>query len=424
MNTPETLDALAYDMRAELTGGILPYWRDRTVDQDRGGFYGQITGREEVIPDAPKGAVLNARILWAFSKASRLLGDDNTYRRLAKRAYEYLDEHFWDRRYGGVYWMLDADGNPLETKKQVYAQAFVAYATAEYHRLTGCDEGLQRAIRLFRLIEEHAFDEKNNGYFEAYSRDWQLLADVRLSEKDANEKKTMNTHLHVLEAYTNLYREWPDSTLEAQLRGAVRLFLDTILDSETNHLIGFFDEQWTPRTGFISYGHDIEASWLLVEAAEALDDAALIEEAQTTALQMARATEAEGQDEDGGLFYEMDADGTLDDDKHCWPQAEAIVGFVNAHEISGERAFLDAAAACWAFTREHIVDSEHGEWFFSVSRTGYPHRDKNKVGPWKGPYHSTRACLEVIRRARSPDDPGSSGSSSAAEAPSLSTGST
>ena len=415
MKTTEALNVLAREMGRELTDGILPYWRERTVDREHGGFYGQIDGQDDVVADARKGAVLNARILWAFSAASRVL-DDDTYRPLADRAYAYLNEHFWDRQHGGVYWMLSADGEPVDPKKQVYAQAFATYAMAEYHRLTGRDESLERAVRLFRLIEEHAFDAEDGGYFEAYSRDWRLRADVRLSEKDANEKKTMNTHLHVLEAYTNLYREWPDSALEAQLRAAVRLFLDTFLDAETNHLIGFFDEQWTPRTGFVSYGHDIEASWLLVEAAKVLGDDALVEETQSAALRMARTTQAEGQDADGGLFYEMGVDGTLDDDKHCWPQAEAIVGFVNAYEISGEQAFLEAAAACWAFTQEHVIDAEHGEWFFSVSRTGVPHRDENKVGPWKGPYHSTRACLEVMRRAGKSGAHASSGPSSVAEA--------
>ena len=412
MPASRSLDVLAREMRRELTDGILPYWRERTVDREHGGFYGQIDGRGDVVEGALKGAVLNARLLWTFSAASRALdGDegrdgDATYRPLADRAYTYLNEHFWDRQHGGVYWMLHADGRPAETKKQVYAQAFVAYAMAEYYRLTGDDESLGRAVRLFRLIEEHAFDPEAGGYFEAYSRDWHLLADVRLSEKDANEKKTMNTHLHVLEAYAALYRVWPDATLGTQLRGIVRRFLDTILDAETNHLIGFFDEQWTPRSTAVSYGHDIEASWLLVEAAEVLGDDALLEETQAAALRLARATREEGQDDDGGLFYERTADGALDgaldDDKHCWPQAEAVVGFVGAYQLSGEQAFLDAAVACWEFTKEHVIDAEGGEWFFRVSRAGAPYDDENKVGPWKGPYHSTRACLEVARRATPP----------------------
>ena len=399
MPAPDVLSTLSREMRRELTDGILPYWRERTVDRERGGFYGRITGRDEVVADAPKGAVLNARILWAFSAASRVLEEDGAYRRLADRAYAYLNEHFWDPGHGGIFWMLRADGEPMETKKQVYAQAFAAYAMAEYHRLTGREGPLERAVQLFHLIEEHAFDAEAGGYFEAYSRDWRLLDDVRLSTKDANEKKTMNTHLHVLEAYANLYRAWPDPALGKQLRGVVRRFLDLIFDAETSHLIGFFDEQWTPRTGFVSYGHDIEASWLLVEAAEVLGDADLQEEARDAALRLARAARAEGQDEDGGLLYEVSADGTLDDDKHCWTQAEAIVGFIGAYELSGDEAFLDAAAACWSFTQAHVIDAEQGGWFFRVSRAGTPYREENKVGPWKGPYHSTRACLETVRRA-------------------------
>lgn len=396
--SPASLDVLAARLEAELTQGILPYWRSHAVDHQHGGFHGQITSRNEVVTHAPKGGVLNARILWAFSAAGRVLMHD-ACRPLADRAYAYLIEHFWDEAHGGIYWMLRHDGAPLETKKQVYAQAFAIYALAEYHRLTSDAAPLKRAIQLFRLVEEQAYDRVKGGYLEAYSRDWYLLDDVRLSAKDANEKKTMNTHLHVLEAYTNLYRAWPEPMLRTRLRSVVRLFLDTMLHSETQHLIGFFDEHWTPRSDFISFGHNIEASWLLVEAAHVVGDDALLEETRAAALRMARITRQHGQDEDGGLFYETRPNGALDDDKHGWPQAEALVGFVNAYQLSGDQAFLEAAAACWAFTQQHVVDAEHGEWFFRVSRAGTPYLEDNKVGPWKGPYHNTRACLEIMRRA-------------------------
>ena len=395
MEAPNALTILADDLEAELTQNILPYWRAHAVDQERGGFHGQITRRNEVVANAPKGAVLNARILWAVSAASRAL-DDDTYRPLADRAYEYLTTHFWDETHGGIYWMLRPDGTPLKTKKQVYAQAFAIYALAEYHRLTDEPEPLARAIQLFELLEEHAFDGAEGGYFEAYSRDWHLLDDVRLSAK---APKSMNTHLHVLEAYTTLHRAWPEPALKTQLRDLIRLFLDTILDAETHHVISFFDECWTPRSELISFGHDIEASWLLVEAAEVIGEAALLEETQAAAVRIARTTQDEGQDADGGLLYEIHADGTLDDDKHGWPQAEAIVGFVNAYQISGEQAFLDAALRCWDFTQQHMLDAAHGEWLYRVARTGAPYPDDDKVGPWKGPYHNTRACLEIMRRA-------------------------
>ena len=394
------LEALASSMRQELEDGILPYWQQHTVDHQHGGFYGQISSRGEVVANAPKGAVLNTRLLWTFSIASRMF-DEDRYRPLADRAYAHLKNHFWDEVHGGVYWMLRYDGEPLETKKQVYAQAFAVYALSEYHRLTETPESLEWAIECFRLLEEHAFDEEEGGYLEAYSRDWHLLDNVRLSEKDANEKKSMNTHLHVLEAYTNLCRVWPNSALKRQLRGVLRIFLDTIVDDETNHLIAFFNEEWEPRSTFVSFGHDIEASWLLVKAAETLGEERLLEETQAAALRIARVVREEGMDEEGGLFYEAEAVGTLDDDKHCWPQAEAVVGFVNAYQLSRKQSFLEAATSCWSFTQEYIIDREGGEWFFRVSRRGTPYYSENKVGPWKGPYHGVRACLEVMARADS-----------------------
>lgn len=398
MKSPDDFNTLAGELREELTSGILPYWRQTTVDRRHGGFWGRVSGDGIPAVEAPKGAVLNARILWAFSAAGRTLASDTDHA-LATRAWVYLREHFWDAKHGGVFWMLDCQGTPVETKKQVYAQAFAVYALVEYHRLTGESESLACAVSIFRLLEQHAFDARSGGYFEAYSREWTLLDDVRLSPKDANEKKTMNTHLHVLEAYTHLFRVWPDAALETQLRGLLRIFLDTILDAETHHVVSFFDERWRPRTDFISYGHDVEASWLLVEAADVLGDGRLQEEVRTAALRIAGTVQAEGQDEDGGLLYEAHADGRCDDDKHGWAQAEAIVGFVNAYQLSGDRTYLDAARACWDFTRAHVVDGEGGEWFFRVSRSGVPYRSENKVGPWKGPYHNTRACLEVMRRA-------------------------
>lgn len=397
MDAHALLCELRAEFEAELTGHILPYWGTRTVDAVYGGFVGRITAENVVEPEAEKGCVLNARILWTFSAAHRALGA-KAYQVLADRAYDYLVRAFRDRDYGGLYWMLDHAGVPSDERKHVYAQAFGVYAFTEYHRATGSEEALEQAISLFRLIEAHAYDTRYGGYFEAFSRTWELLDDVRLSDKDANEPKSMNTHLHVLEAYAQLYRAWPDPILGRRLAELVTCFEETILDPETHHATLFFDVDWTPRSQVVSYGHDIETGWLLLDAAEAVGGAELRERVAGRSVAIARATLEEGRDADGALFNERGPGGEHDTDKHWWPQAEAVVGFLGAYEESGDATFLEAARDAWAFTKRHLLDREHGEWHFRVSRAGVPY-DEDKVGPWKCPYHSARACLEVMRRA-------------------------
>lgn len=381
----------------ELTQHILPYWAARMVDHEQGGFLGRIDGHDRVHPEAPKGAVLNARILWTFAAVARVL-DDDAVRRLADRAYRYLLNRFWDPEHGGVYWTLQADGHPLDANKQTYAQAFAIYALAEYHRLTGDAEAKARAIRLFDLIEQHTVDAVHDGYVEVFDRAWHVLEGVPLSEKDLAAPKSMNTHLHVLEAYTNLLRIWPAATLRERLRGLLQRFLDTIVDPQTHHLRLFFKDDWMPVSDTISFGHDIEASWLLVEAAGVLGDPDLLAATRAVALRIADATLSDGIDADGGVLNEASPAGVFDDDKHWWPSAEAVVGLLDAYQLSGEARYVEAAAATWAFIQRVLVDREGGEWFFRVSRDGVPYRKEDKAGLWKCPYHNSRACLEIMAR--------------------------
>lgn len=383
------------ELYAELTERLLPFWADKALDERHGGFVGQITHHGTVVADAEKGVVLNARILWTFSAAHRLLGA-GAYRAEADRAFAYLDEHGWDAEHEGVFWSLDHRGEPLNTRKQTYAQAFAIYGLSEYYRATKATAALERAIRLFELIEAHAHDPQHGGYIEAFRRDWSALDDMRLSEKDLNAPKTTNTLLHVLEAYTNLYRVWPDDALRSQLTALTERFLDTVIDAETHHLRLFFDRDWSLQSTLVSYGHDIEAAWLLLEAADVLGDADLRARVRAATLAIARTTLREGQDADGGIFYETDS--ARDTDKHWWPQAEAIVGFLVAYQETRDAAFLDAAVAAWDFARRCVLDREHGEWFGRVSRDGVPYEDEDKVGFWKCPYHNARACFEAVER--------------------------
>jgi mannobiose 2-epimerase len=286
----------------------------------------------------------------------------------------------------------------LDTKKRIYAQAFTVYALAEYYHSTGDAGVLARALRLVEVIEAAGHDVQHGGYFETYERNWSLAVDQRLSDVDMDEKKSMNTHLHLLEAYATLLRLHEDATVRMRLRELIEIFLDHIIDPANHHFILFFDEQWRRRSNVISFGHDIEGNWLLCEAALILGDPALLEQIRKIAVKMARAVQEEGLDVDGGLMYEANPTGIIDTDKHWWPQAEAVVGFLNAYEISGQQQFLAAAQRSWAFIEVSIIDHQNGEWFWRVSKDGVPDNAEDKVGPWKCPYHNSRTCFEVMER--------------------------
>jgi mannobiose 2-epimerase len=384
---------------------------ENTPDFVHGGFIGRIDGQDQPHPEAPKGLVLNSRILWTFSAAWRSTGQW-IYRPIADRAYLYLLHNFLDREYGGAFWSLDAAGQPLDPRKQIYGQAFALYGLSEYYRTSGEKTALDEAISLFRLIEQHSFDPRQNGYFEAFARDWSLLEDVRLSDKDANDPKTMNTHLHILEAYTNLYHAWPDPLLQSRIIGLLDIFDRYITGAipghtaapgrsdPTAHLGLFFDTNWKSRSNLISYGHDIEAAWLLHEAALVINNNEWITKTSRLALRMAAAA-AEGLDTDGGLWYEQE-DGHLIRQKHWWPQAEAMVGFLQAWQLSGDAIWWQRSLDSWNFVKEHIRSPDGKEWYWGVEADNSPIPGQDKAGFWKCPYHNSRACLEIIRRLQEP----------------------
>jgi mannobiose 2-epimerase len=394
----EQISSLKETAFYELTEHILPFWMQRMVDMEQGGFYGRMNGKNQIIADAPKGGILNARILWTFSAAFNLLKDPQ-YRKIADYSADYIFSHFTDILNGGTWWSVKYDGEPLDTKKQVYSQAFFIYAMVEYYIASGKKEALSLAVNLFRLIEQYSFDQQKNGYFEAFDKNWQILDDLRLSEKDANEKKTMNTHLHILEAYTNLFRIWKDPLLKVKLHNLIRLFLDRFIHPQTSHLILFFDEDWVSKHDLTSYGHDIECAWLLHEAALVLDDDDLTKEVEKRCLLIADSV-TEGLQDDGSLVYERNnSTGHIDFDRHWWPQSEAVVGWINAWELSADETYLLKACKTFEYIREQLVDPLDGEWYWSIKADGSVNRKDDKAGFWKCPYHNSRMCMEVIRRA-------------------------
>lgn len=376
---------------------ILEYWLSKSLDYGNGGFFGDLDNDGLPVQGTVKGSVLNARILWSFSAAYKIK-PEKRYIAMARRAYAYIVGYFVDPVHGGVYWSVTAKGKPADEKKQIYALAFTIYGLAAYYEATQEAEALALAQKLFYAIEEHSFDKRRGGYLEAFTRDWKVIDDLRLSDKDANEKKTMNTHLHILEAYTTLYKIWPNAQLEQQLRGLIQNFEEYILNSKTAHLNLFLDEDWSVKSDTISYGHDIEASWLLVEAAEVLNDEELINRIKALAVAIAQAS-AEGLNADGSMNYEYEpAQQHLIDERHWWVQSEAVVGFYNAYQISKEQHFYDKALAAWNYTVENIIDHENGEWFWGRHGNGQLMEGYGKGGFWKCPYHNSRACMEMLSR--------------------------
>lgn len=401
------ISVLRNEMQDVVENNILRFWMARMVDHENGGFYGRIDGQEVLYRDAEKGAVLNGRILWSFSAAYRVLRKP-AYLEMATRAKEYVISHFIDKEYGGAYWSLDHKGQPLDAKKQFYAIGFVIYGLSEYARATGDDEALGYALQLFDCIEEHALDHEHNGYVEAQTRDWQPIADMRLSELDANYPKSQNTHLHIIEPYANLLRTLRSfssapcdqvARVEAALRNMIGIFTDKILNPETHHLDLFFDMDWTREAGRLeSYGHDIECSWLMHEAALVLGDAEVLQQVEPIVRMVAKASE-KGLRPDGSMIHEANLDtGRVDDDLHWWVQAENVVGWFNIYQHFGDESALDKAMRCWHYIKTQLIDWENGEWHWSRHPDGTLNTRDDKAGFWKCPYHNTRMCLEIIER--------------------------
>lgn len=378
--------------KEELENNILRYWMEYMVDTDHGGFYGRIDGDNKLDKTANKGVVMHARILWTFAASYRVLGR-SAYRQMAERAYCYLRDYFVDKQYGGVFWEIDFQGLPVNRKKQTYAQGFALYAFSEYYRATGCTEALDYAKKQFYQIE-HCKDDELGGYWEAFTEDWQPIADMRLSEKDENEAKTMNTHLHILEPYTNLLRVWVDERLVKAQSDLIALFTDRIYNASTGHLQLFFDEQWQVKGEAQSFGHDIEAVWLLLEAAEVLGDPELTKKVKNIVPCIGKAA-SEGLLPDASLAYER-KNGHWDRERHWWVQAEAVVGFSYLGKVLDDWFYKEKAEHIWTYIQSNLIDRAEGEWYWSRLENGEVNRKEDKAGFWKCPYHNGRMCLEMI----------------------------
>lgn len=375
---------------------ILSWWMKYMPDEKQGGFYGSVNN--DNIPDtnAVKGLVLNSRILWAFSAAySRT--KEQSHLNFATEAYNYIVKYFVDEEFGGAYWSLNSDGRVYDGRKQIYGIAFCIYGLAAYYKITNEKKALEIAIRFYEVIENYSFDEIKNGYREAYTRNWQPIDDLRLSDKDSNEAKTMNTHLHIVEAYANLYSVWNDEKLKKQIINLLNLFDTYFINKNNHHYNLFFDNDWNLKSTLQSYGHDIEAAWLLQQCAEIIGEENAIQTFRKLALPVTEAT-ISMIDKDGGMWYEFEAaSNEMIYEKHSWPQAEAMIGFLNAYQVSGEARWLSLSLKSWHFIKQTIINKDNGEWYWGVTKNNNI-MEKEKAGFWKCPYHSGRACLEIIDR--------------------------
>jgi len=376
---------------------ILPFWSGPALDNEQGGWMAWLSNDLKPDRTKPKGLVVNTRILWTFA-AAHDLRQEARYHDLADRALDWVMNRFWDTQYGGGFWRLDDAGKVIDDSKQVYGQAFCIYGLAQYHLSFNSPPALAKAKELFALLDKHAREPKHGGYLEARSREWVSAVRSQVGVAELGATKSMNTNLHVLEALTTLYRAWKDPLLADRLRELIRLFREKILDPRTQHFHHFFDDSWKVLSDNYTFGHDIEGSWLLCEAAEVLDDKPLLHEVEQVAVRMADVALKEGLSADGGLCYEGKTGKVVGAGKDWWPQAEALVGFINAYQISHEEKYLEAARKVWEFIDRTIVDHVHGDWFWGVKADGKVDPRQPKVSEWKGPYHSGRACLEAARR--------------------------
>ena len=387
-------DTFLSSIRTTLSENILPFWRTKMLDP-RGGFYGKMSGDGKMDYDSPRGAILNARIIWSYSAAYKA-SKKGEYLLAATHAKDYFLQNFMDHKNGGVYWSVDANGKRLDTKKQLYAQAFAIYGLSEYYSACGDDQAMKAAKNIFQIIEKRFADKENGGYVEALSRDFSPLEDMSLSAHDINADKTMNSHLHLLEAYANLYKVFPDPLLKEKTISLLDILVGRIMDKETGHLNLYFTSDWKVIPGGYSFGHDIETSWLALESAFAVKDIDIINKVKPECLKMGIAG-LEGLQEDGSLIYEKKADGSLDLSRQWWVQAETVVGCLWLWKYHNIPDAASKAIEAWDYIKSHLIDAKNGEWYWSIEPDGSVNTEDDKAGFWKCPYHNSRMCLEVLK---------------------------
>ncbi|SFL53657.1 mannobiose 2-epimerase [Gracilibacillus orientalis] len=384
---------LTEEIQQHLEQKILPFWM-KLKDEQHGGFYGEVDYNLNIHKRADKGGIATARFLWTFSAAYRVTGKEE-YLEHAHHLYQFLRDKLYDHKHLGIYWIVNYQGQPRDTRKHVYAQSFAIYALSEYYRVTKSEEALQLANEIYQLNEEKGYDEENRAYCEEFDQSWNPISNEMLSENGVVAEITMNTHIHVLEAYTNLYKANPTDELKQRLIDLLEVHYERIYNKDTKFLGVFFDKQWNSLVDMKSFGHDIEASWLMDETIKVigLED----EKLDQMVLDIAYNIAGYAMQEDGSLINEQ-VDDQYDKTRIWWVQAEAMVGYLNAFQHTQDPIFKRLIENLWNYIKEHIVDKrENGEWYWSIEPNGNP--TERTIGePWKTSYHNSRFCLEFIER--------------------------
>jgi mannobiose 2-epimerase len=394
----------------EMHNNILAFWMKYGVEKDSNGFYGAVDLENNPVLTANKTCVLNARILWTFSAAGKKY-HGRGYEEIANKAYKVVTKDFADREHGGYFMELSSSNEVVIDIKHTYAQAFVIYALCKYYEFNPEKEVLELIQEFFYFLDGKTRDPDNKGYLESFTRNWEPYEENRMS--DNNEPKSMNTHLHLLEAYAAVYKVWKGDLIKQRLTELMQIFIHDIIRG-SGHLGIFFtaDFQETESSkGICSFGHDIEASWLIWEAAEILGDTVILDKIKPLCLKMADAVLRVGVDKDGGLFLESTRFGShVRTNKHWWLQAENLVGFMNMFQLKGDEIYWNTVKLCWDFIERCVIDHKGGEWFTKVNRLGEPYlfepaddpspyyKNDWKIDPWKCPYHNGRAMMELVER--------------------------
>lgn len=428
------------EMQSHLWGNVAPFWLG-LIDREYGGFYGLLTYDLKLDKKAVKGCILNSRILWFFSnlillerKTGERSGSNTKIEKACLQAYDFLKKAFLDKGNGGVYWSVDYDGEPADETKHTYNQAFAIYALSSYFDATKDAEALCLAHELRRIVETKCRDR--DGYLEAFSADFEPTENEKLSENGVEAYRTMNTLLHVYEAYTEYLRvikkvlsglsdpASSDATESCEESGGnkmydfdlitekeavendIRFILDIIADKIYNPALErqevFFDKDYNTLIDLHSYGHDIEASWLVDRGLDILDDPLYKEKIRPINDTLAKHI-YERAYVDHSILNECEK-GVDDETRVWWVQAEGVLGFMNAAskcraagDEEGALKYERAAEDIWGYIKDKMIDKRAGsEWYSQVDKDGNPDPSRDIVEPWKCPYHNGRMCIYIL----------------------------
>lgn len=383
------------EIKVHLLNNIIPFWK-KMRDDEFGGYYGFMDYNLNLNKDAVKGCILNSRITWFFSNAYTLLKDESLLEE-AKHGFQFMKENCMDKENGGIFWSIKYNGEPEDTTKHTYNQAFAIYALSSYYEASGDEEALNMAKELFHIIETKCTDEV--GYKEAFDKKFGEIENDKLSENGVIAQKTMNTLLHVFEAYTELYRVAGIPEVKEKLMWIMDTFAEKVYNQELHRQEVFFDANMNSILDLHSYGHDIETAWLIDRGVEVLGEKKY--EDMMTPITKDLTAQIYKVAFDGHSLANECEKGVVNNHRIWWVQAETVVGFLNGWKMNPDKPeYHEAAENTWKFIRDHVIDKRAGsEWFWEVDEDGNPYPGRPIVEPWKCPYHNGRMCFEVIKRS-------------------------